>query len=246
MWTLIKLHPHWIESSVIAKSLYSLSKPGIEVAVFCIIILSCAYGLWWLFNKFKIFLPKAYFLIAAIVIIVGFVSGMWAYGQMKNYQHKRLEVFLSPKTDPKGAGYNLLQAQIAIGSGGLTGKGFFSGTQSRLGFVPEKHTDFIMAVIGEEAGFLGSMAILILYMIFLWRILKTSLSSRDKFGYFTCCGIFTMFATHLFINLGMNLGIVPIAGLPLPMVSYGGSNLVASFWAVGTVQSIYARRMTLV
>jgi rod shape determining protein RodA len=246
VWTLLKLHPQWLEGSIVLQNVYSLSRFGIEAVVFCALILFCAYSLWWFFNKFKTFIPKGYFFGAALVIIIGFLSGMWAYSQMKHYQRKRLEVFLVPKTDPRGAGYNLQQAQIALGSGGLTGKGLFSGTQSQLGFVPEKHTDFIMAVVGEETGFFGSISVLVLYLVFLWRMLRVSLSSRDRFGYFTCCGIFTIFAMHLFVNLGMNLGIVPIAGLPLPLISYGGSNLVASFWAIGLVQSVYARRMTLV
>ncbi|HUT86390.1 MAG TPA: FtsW/RodA/SpoVE family cell cycle protein [Elusimicrobiales bacterium] len=246
VWTFLKLHPHWMANSIIFQNISSLSSFGMESVVFCILILICAYLLWWFFNKFRIFIPKAYFFGAALVIIAGFASGMWAYSQMKGYQHKRLEVFVKPGSDPKGASYNLLQAQIAMGSGGIVGKGVFSGTQSRLGFVPEKHTDFIMAVIGEEMGFLGSLAVLVLYVIFLWRILKASLYARDKFGYFVCCGIFTMFAIHMFINLGMSLAIVPIAGLPLPLVSYGGSNLVASLWAIGLVQSIYARRMAIV
>lgn len=246
LWILLNLHPHWFETSVLFQNFYSLSHFGLEAVVFCIVIFISAYGLWWFFDKFKSFISKGYFLGLAMVVVMGFFSGMWAYGHMKDYQKKRVEVFLAPHTDPKGAGYNLMQAKIAVGSGGIIGKGIFSGTQSRLGFVPEKHTDFIMSVIGEELGFLGSAAILFLYLIFLWRILKNALSARDRFGYFICCGFFSMFSVYLFINLGMNLGIVPIAGLPLPFVSYGGSNLVASLWAAGLVQSVYARRMAIV
>lgn len=242
LWTFIGLYPGWLEESILLQNFYSLSKFGLEAVVFCVLVFALGYGLWWFFDKFKTFIPKIYFLGAALVIVMGYFSGMWAYGQMKDYQRRRLEVFVSPQTDPKGAGYNLLQAKIAIGSGGFFGKGVFSGTQSRLGFIPEKHTDFIMAVVGEEMGFLGSASVLVLYLIFLWRVLKTALIARDRFGYFVCSGLFSMFAIYLFINLGMNLGIVPVAGLPLPLVSYGGSNLVSSLWAVGLVQSIYARR----
>jgi rod shape determining protein RodA len=145
-------------------------------------------------------------------------------------------VFLSPEADPKGAGYNLLQARIAIGSGGLLGKGIFSGTQSRLGFVPERHTDFILAVVGEEMGFWGTMLVMGLYVIILSRIRISARLARDRFGYLLCCGIFAMFMVYFFINFGMLLGLSPVAGVPLPLLSYGGSNLVATLVALGLVQ----------
>ncbi|MBO5911390.1 MAG: FtsW/RodA/SpoVE family cell cycle protein, partial [Elusimicrobiaceae bacterium] len=158
-------------------------------------------------------------------------------------QRKRIETFLAPDADPQGAGYNVLQAQIAMGSGGVLGKGLFSGTQSRLGFVPEKHTDFILAVAGEELGLWGMLLVLGLYMMILWRIVVIAYESSDHYGYLVCAGIFGMFLTYMLVNFGMLLGIVPVAGIPLPFISYGGSNLVASLWALGVVQSVHARRL---
>jgi len=166
--------------------------------------------------------------------------------QMKDYQQKRLEVFLSPETDPRGAGYNLLQARIAIGSGGILGRGIFSGTQSRLGFVPERHTDFILAVVGEEMGFWGMLLVTGLYVLMMGRIMQGARLARDRFGYLVNCGIFAMFLVYFCINFGMLLGLAPVAGVPLPLVSYGGSNLVATLMAIGIAESVYARRYALV
>ena len=163
---------------------------------------------------------------------------------MKPYQRKRVEAFLAPQSDPQGASYNVLQAQIAMGSGGVWGKGLFSGTQSRLGFVPEKHTDFILAVVGEELGLWGTLLVLGLYILILWRIVVVAYMTSDRYGYLVCSGIFGMFLTYMLINFGMLIGLFPVAGIPLPFISYGGSNLVSSMLALGVVQSVYARRIT--
>ena len=173
----------------------------------------------------------------------GFFAGEFVDHQMKTYQRKRVEAFLAPKSDPKGAGYNVLQAQIAMGSGGVLGKGLFSGTQSRLGFVPEKHTDFILAVVGEELGLWGTLTVLGLYLLILWRLVMIGYSASDRYGYLVCGGMFGMFFTYMIINFGMLIGIVPVAGIPLPFISYGGSNLVSSLLALGVAQSVYARRI---
>jgi rod shape determining protein RodA len=205
-----------------------------------------AYLLWLLSVKLYSNISGVYFAGAAMVIALGFLSGVMVKHQMKEYQQKRLEVFLSPETDPRGAGYNLLQARVAIGSGGIFGRGIFSGTQSRLGFVPERHTDFILAVIGEEMGFWGTTLVAGLYVLVLRRIKLAAGLARDRFGYLVSCGIFAMFMVYFFINFGMLLGLIPVAGVPLPLLSYGGSNMVATLMAVGIAQSIYARRYTLV
>ena len=154
-----------------------------------------------------------------------------------------MEAFFAPKSDPQGAGYNVLQAQIAMGSGGVFGKGLFSGTQSRLGFVPEKHTDFILAVVGEELGLWGTLLVLGLYLVILWRLVMIGYSAGDRYGYLVCGGMFGMFFTYMLINFGMLIGIVPVAGIPLPFISYGGSNLVSSLFALGVAQSVHARRL---
>jgi len=122
----------------------------------------------------------------------------------------------------------------------------FSGTQSRLGFVPERHTDFILAVVGEEMGLWGTLGVLGLYLLMLWRIITIAQSSRDQYGYLVCCGIFSMLLVYLAVNFGMLVGVAPVAGIPLPLLSYGGSNLVSTLWAIGLVESVYARRMALV
>ena len=144
---------------------------------------------------------------------------------LQDHQRKRIEVLLGMKEDPAGVGYNVNQAKIAIGSGGFAGKGYLNGTQTAYGFVPEQSTDFIFCTIGEEWGFLGSASLILLYVLLIWRIIKDAEKSREAFtriyGYCVACCIFM----HLFINIGMTLGIMPVIGIPLPFVSYGGSSL---------------------
>ncbi|MFA6583587.1 MAG: FtsW/RodA/SpoVE family cell cycle protein, partial [Elusimicrobiaceae bacterium] len=246
LWTMIPLNPQWLEASSFVQSFYSLSSFGFPALVFCLVVLAIAFAAWKLGSRLRIKLRAVYYFGAAVVFIFGFLTAVGVQSQMKNYQRKRFEVFLSPQADPKGAGYNILQVQIAMGSGGLWGKGIFSGTQSRLGFVPERHTDFILAVVGEEMGFWGSIGVLGLYLMILWRLMVIARLSRDQFGYLSCCGLFSMFLVYLGLNYGMSVGIAPVAGVPLPLLSYGGSNLVASLWALGVAESVYARRMALV
>lgn len=182
------------------------------------------------------------FIVVPIVVSVGLLAGAVANRQLKGYQRNRVVAFLAPQSDIQGASYNVHQSEIAIGSGGLWGKGLFSGTQSQLGFLPERHTDFIYAVVGEEMGFIGTMGILLLYMLLIGRIIGAAQTARDRFGYLVCVGLASLFGFHLMVNVGMCLGLVPVAGVPLPLVSYGGSNLVISLWALGIVGNIYARR----
>ena len=205
-----------------------------------------SWALWRLSVKLYANVTGIYFAGAALVLIFGFFSGVLVKNQMKDYQQKRLEVFLSPESDPRGAGYNLLQARIAVGSGGIFGRGVFSGTQSRLGFVPERHTDFILAVVGEEMGFWGMLLVMGLYVLVMRRVMMGAKVARDRFGYLVNCGIFAMFLVYFGINFGMLLGFAPVAGVPLPLLSYGGSNLVATMAAVGIAESVYARRYALV
>ena len=214
----------------------------------CIFVAAVVFGFWLLWRlsvQLYANVSGLYFAGAAIVLVLGFFSGVMVKNQMKEYQQKRLEVFLSPEADPRGAGYNLLQARIAIGSGGILGRGVFSGTQSRLGFVPERHTDFILAVVGEELGFWGMMLVNGLYVLLIGRIMQGARLARDRFGYLVNCGIFGMFLVYFGMNFGMLLGLTPVAGVPLPLLSYGGSNLVATLAAIGIAQSVYARRYAL-
>ncbi|WP_424245308.1 rod shape determining protein RodA [Elusimicrobium posterum] len=245
MWTYIYLTPQLLDTSLIARIIQGLSKNIFYMMGFCGSVVVLGYILRFLLKQFRIYIPGALVLFTSAVVIAGFFAGLAADKQMKDYQRKRVQVFLAPKADPKGAGYNVLQAQIAMGSGGVLGKGLFSGTQSRLGFVPEKHTDFILAVVGEEMGLWGTLAVLGLYFVILWRIMVIANKSSDFYGYLVCCGIFSMFFVYIIINFGMLIGLVPVAGIPLPLISYGGSNFVASMWALGIVQSVYVRRLTL-
>lgn len=245
-WTYLGLNPELVQNSFIAQAILHLRDNLWYILGFSsLVILGCFLFKQFL-KQFRIDIPSLLVFIVAGAILAGFFSGLFVEKKMKPYQRKRVEAFLAPKSDPKGASYNILQAQIAMGSGGVFGKGLFSGTQSRLGFVPERHTDFILAVLGEETGLFGTLGVLFLYLLLLWRTTLTATLSSDLYGYLVCCGIFGIFFTYLIINFGMLIGLVPVAGIPLPFISYGGSNLVASMWAFGIVESIYRRRLTVV
>lgn len=156
-----------------------------------------------------------------------------------SYQVDRLLVFLNPDYDPGGSGYHLLQSKIAIGSGMMTGKGLYQGTQTQLNFLPEHHTDFIFSVMGEELGFLGAAVLLMLYIIVIWRALRIAMISDSMFGSLIAGGILSMLLFQVFVNIGMTIGIMPITGIPLPLVSYGGSSMVANLLAIGLLESIH-------
>ncbi len=244
LWTIITLNPELLDSALISY-FFHLSDSWLSAGLFVLAVGAAAWGMWRVSVKFYANVTGIYFVGAAVVLMLGFFSGVMVKNQMKEYQQKRLEVFLSPEADPRGAGYNLLQARIAIGSGGILGRGVFSGTQSRLGFVPERHTDFILAVVGEELGFWGMMLVNGLYVLLIGRIMQGARLARDRFGYLVNCGIFGMFLVYFGMNFGMLLGLTPVAGVPLPLLSYGGSNLVATLAAIGIAQSVYARRYAL-
>jgi rod shape determining protein RodA len=157
---------------------------------------------------------------------------------LKGYQEQRLTSFTHPSADPANAGYQQNQAKIAIGSGEMTGRGD-RATQTRLDFVPERHTDFIFAVIGERYGFLGAAFVLSLYALLIWRALRTVTLSKNSYGTLVAGGIAAMLLFQVFVNVGMNLGIMPITGIPLPLLSYGGSSVLATLLAVGVLQSIH-------
>jgi len=161
---------------------------------------------------------------------------------LKPHQQKRIETFINPMSDPLGAGYNILQTQVAIGSGGLFGKGFLEGNQTQLRFIPKQWTDFIYCVIGEEFGFLGSIFIIILFIILLFRLLNIASLVNDKFGSLIVIGVLALIATHFTINIGMNLGVAPVIGIPLPFLSYGGSSLFVNMLLLGIVLNFYKNR----
>lgn len=174
---------------------------------------------------------------------LAFLPIFWHF--LKDYQKMRLTVFLDPNVDPLGSGYHIIQSKIAIGSGMLFGKGLFAGTQSQLNFLPENHTDFIFAVIGEELGFVGAVAILALYFILLYRAVKIAGEARDSFGMLLATGIASMLAFHVLVNVGMTAGIMPVTGIPLPMMSYGVSSLTTNLVSIGILLNIYMRRQKI-
>lgn len=181
-----------------------------------------------------------------IYLLLGAVGSVlfYFYG-LRDYQRMRLTVFLSPEKYPLGAGYQLTQSLIAVGSGGLSGKGLFEGTQSRLAFLPAQHTDFIFSVLAEDTGFIGAAALLLLYFLLILRILRTAAVAGDSFGALVCTGVAVMFMFQILVNIGMATGMMPVAGLTLPFMSYGGSSLLANLLAVGLVQNIGMRRQRL-
>lgn len=172
-----------------------------------------------------------------IAVVLAFATPV-----LKPYQKDRLLVFVDPSRAPRGAGYNLAQSKIAIGSGGLTGTGLLAGTQSRLNFIPERHTDFIFAVLGEQLGFVGAIVLLGLYLALMAAALSISASSRDLFGALIAAGLISMWAFQILENVGMTIGIMPITGIPLPFMSYGSSFMVTNLAGVGILLSIWSRR----
>jgi len=161
---------------------------------------------------------------------------------LKPHQVKRLLTFIDPGSDPLGSGYNALQAKVAMGSGGLLGKGFLQGNQTQLRFIPEQWTDFIFCVIGEEFGFIGSMFVIVIFLILFLRLLNLTSIAGDKFGRLTIIGILTLLFVHYSINIGMDLGIAPVIGIPLPFISYGGSAILTDMFLIGVVLNIYKNR----
>jgi rod shape determining protein RodA len=176
---------------------------------------------------------------AVALIFAGFQVGL-----VREYQLDRLRAFLDPETVDPATLHNRAQAEIAIGAGGLFGLGYLQGTQTNLDFVPEQHTDFIFTAVGEEFGFVGAMTVLGLYGIIVWRAFRIASLSKDAFGTYLAAGIASMLALQMFVNVGMTIGIMPITGIPLPFVSYGGSSLLVNCVAVGVLLNVHMRRFT--
>ena len=174
-----------------------------------------------------------------LAVLGGFVAVK--AGVVSEYQVNRLQTFVDPNADTQGAGYQLRQARITVGSGGLVGTGLFNGPQTNGRFVPEQQTDFIFTVAGEELGFIGSGAILILYLILLMRGFSIARRTNDPFGRLVCTGVIAWFAFQIFENIGMTLGLMPMTGVPLPFISYGGSSMFATLIGIGLLQNVHAR-----
>lgn len=202
-------------------SLYVVGFPGVYLVIF--LTSTLALTSLWIFLHMRL--------------------GVWI--PLKEYQLMRLLIFTNPGMDPSGWGYHQIQSKIAIGSGGLMGKGLFSGTQTRLNFLPAQHTDFIFSVVSEEFGFLGAAALLLLYLLFIWKSFSVALNSKDTFGLLIACSIAGMIAFHVIVNVGMTMGILPITGLPLPFVSFGGSSLITNFISLGLLINISMRKQKI-
>jgi rod shape determining protein RodA len=179
-------------------------------------------------------------LLAALAAVV-LAAGMWSFG-MKGYQRQRVLTFLSPETDPLGAGYQVRQSKIAVGSGEMTGKGYMQGTQSQLRFLPVRHTDFILSVLAEEWGFLGVVTVLGLYVLYVASAARIAMRARDRAGILLVTGLLSMLCFHVIYNSSMVVGFVPITGIPLPFLSYGGSFTMVNFIGTGTMLGVDLRR----
>jgi rod shape determining protein RodA len=177
-----------------------------------------------------------------ILFLIFSVSAGCGWMLIKDYQKERILNFVNPGRDPRGSGYNAIQSMVAVGSGRIWGKGLGHGSQSQLNFLPEKHTDFIFAVIAEELGFFGAAVIFVILGFLFYRMKETARLARDNLGYLITIGTMAMIFLQVLVNIGMNVGVMPVAGVPLPFLSYGGSSLVVSLAMIGIVQNIYIKR----
>lgn len=214
-----------------------LKQPDLATAVVTIIIW---YGMAFMAGA------RGRHLLFIFLASIAIFALMWHVGLVKNYQKQRLLAFINPNLDPQESGYHIIQSRIAIGSGEVTGQGFLKGTQVQGHFIPEEHTDFIFTVVAEEEGFVGAIGLIALYAILLWRSFLILAGTEDLLGRLLASGIITMLAVHIVINIGMTLGIMPVAGVPLPLFSYGGSNLIVTLISIGLLLGIAKRRHRLV
>lgn len=214
-------------------TIFMLVSPGVSLLLG---FSPTVWGVWVILVVVLVYLRRPYLLEGVVVTLANLAAGALAtpmWNQLAPYQQNRLLVFLDPGSDPRGAGWHLIQSQVAIGSGGFLGQGFGGGPQKRLSFLPEQHTDFIFSVVGEELGFIGVFVLLAMYSWLLRRLITTAVRSSDDFGSITVFCVFAVWFAHLLINVGMTVGLMPVTGLPLPFLSYGGSFLLMTFVGVG-------------
>jgi rod shape determining protein RodA len=211
----------------------------------------CAFlGTWYfvaavVFIIAMMFVFKRNLLISVVIVCITIASGLsvnLVYNKLQPYQQKRIVSMFNPESDPLGAGYNVIQSKIAIGSGGLTGKGFLQGTQTQLKYIPEQWTDFIFCMVGEEFGFAGSIAVVLLFFILIWQTIHIAYVCKNHFLSICCIGFATIFSFHVLINLGMIMGIMPVIGIPLPFMSYGVSFLLSNLIMLGIILNAYRNR----
>ena len=203
-----------------------IKQPDLGTAV--LIAISGLIVIWLTGFRLKYFLYSFFISICLVPVAIAF---------LKPYQKARILTFMNPERDPLGAGYQIIQSKIAVGSGGIFGKGFLQGSQSYLDYLPEKHTDFIFTLFSEEFGFLGSLILLIIYALIIYRISKIGSNSRNNFARLFCFGFAAAFFVYVTVNMSMVLGLLPIVGAPLPIMSYGGSSMLAIMTGLGIVMS---------
>lgn len=234
-------HPIWVAFPVFLIALpvsLVLVQPDLGTAILLLVggaSIMFAAGVHWIY-----FTTAAGISLATVTAVMQSRGTSWQL--LKDYQYRRIDTFLDSGADPLGAGYNIAQAKIAFGSGGFSGKGFMQGTQSRLNFLPEKHTDFIFTILAEEFGFLGAVSLLLIYMLIVIFCIASALSNSDRYSSLLILGITTTFFLYFSINMAMVMGIVPVVGVPLPLVSYGGSAMMVLMLAFGLVQSAHVHR----
>lgn len=222
--------------------IFLLVSPGISVLLG---FSAVTWGVWFIALAALLYLRQPYLLETIGVVLANAGAGALTqpiWEGLAPYQQNRLLVFLNPQRDPQGAGWHLIQSKVAIGSGGWTGQGFTEGPQKRLAFLPEQHTDFIFSVVGEELGFVGVVILLSGYAWWLSRTLKVAGRAYTDFGSIAAFSLFTLWLVHLLVNVGMTVGLMPITGLPLPLLSYGGSFLVVTYLGLGVVQRTAVER----
>ncbi|MBD3181930.1 rod shape-determining protein RodA [Candidatus Poribacteria bacterium] len=212
-----------------------------------IALVSFGYGVlslfaYYMISKTRTRNGKKWVKFVSICIFAGFLMALAGTGILKDYQKARLLAFVNPDFDPKGAGYQIIQSKIAIGAGGIFGQGYLKGTQNRLDFLPAQHTDFVFSVVAEEWGFVGAVFLMFLFLTLITRCLKAAYKADDDFGALLATGITAMIITQVFMNIGMTVGMMPITGVPLPLMSYGGSSLVATFISVGLILNVRLKR----
>jgi rod shape determining protein RodA len=176
------------------------------------------------------------------MVLAGLAAIPLVVPHLKPYQRARIETFLNPTADPLHSGYNVVQSTIAVGSGQVFGRGLAAGSQSQLNFLPSQHTDFIFAVLGEKMGFIGGMLVILLFTALLLRAIVIAARASDRFGLLLATGVTAMLLFHVFVNIGMNIGLLPVTGIPLPFISYGGTSLLVSMLALGLLESVAVRR----
>ncbi|MEM9138630.1 MAG: rod shape-determining protein RodA, partial [Pseudomonadota bacterium] len=234
-------HPLWLLpplAMIIIPMLLVLKQPDLGTALLLgmggAVVMFLAGVSWWYFGTALAF--------GGSVVYAVLASKGTEWQILKDYQYRRIETFLDPESDPLGAGYHITQSKIAMGSGGLSGRGFTNGTQSRLNFLPEKHTDFIFTTLSEEFGFIGSVSLLALYVLVLLFCLASMLGNRDRFGALMTGGLAATFFFFWATNMAMVMGLIPVVGVPLPLVSYGGSAMLVLLLAFGLIQSAHVHR----